>query len=410
MLKAYLSIIPIALSGALLAMGNGFMSSFIPTRMELSGFANGQSSDMVAAYAFGMLASCFFSAQIIRRVGHIRAFTTFAALSGLTVLLFPLAESYGPWLLMRFVNGYCATASFLVAQSWLNDQTESKYRGQILTMYYIIYLVGSGSGSFTFSQIGPVGLTPFMVGCSIFMVSLFPVVLTRLPAPAPPEIIDIQVRKLLTTSPVAFFGCFIGGATAMTMSGMGAIIGADIGLSFTDIGLLMALAQMGNIIQFPLGYLSDRIDRRKVLFICSIGLAFSGYMISHLDAENFYLMALIIGVFIGLGESTLTIALANANDRSDPTEYTSIAGTGSLIWCIGAIVGPMLGSLTLSTTGPVGISSFFVIISVLYAIYAFYRFSKFKDVPEEEQFDFYVAPSEMAFSETYSPEEEDTAK
>ena len=131
-------------------------------------------------------------------------------------------------------------------------------------------------------------------------------------------------------------------------------------------------------------------------------------MISHLDVTRFYEMALIIGIFIGLGESTLTIALANANDRGEPTEYTSIAGTGSLIWCLGAIVGPILGSFTLENTGTVGLSSFFVIISVLYAAYAFYRFAKFKDVPEEEQFDFYVAPSEMAFSETYLPDD-DTA-
>ncbi|WP_420547370.1 MFS transporter [Curvivirga sp.] len=413
LLKTYSSIIPIALSSALTAMANGFLASYLPSRMGINAIDPSRTSDFVAAFAIGMLCSCLFSAQIVKRVGHIRAFSVFACLSGIGALLLPTLESYAAWIVIRFINGYCGNSIFLVAQGWLNDQTESKYRGQILTTFYIIYLIGLGGGAYSVTFFDLNSLQPFMFATVLYMLSVFPVALTKLPAPPPPMVTRIMIRRLWQMSPVALIGCFIGGATAMTMQGLGAVIGQNIGLDYTQIGFMMAIAQAGNLMQFPLGYLSDKVDRRYVLFICGTGLSIFGFIFGNLDANSFLFLVITIAFFIGLGEATLTIALANANDRAAPDEYTSIAGTASLSWCLGAILGPIFGSLTIGTMGPKGVSLFFVIISASFAVFTLWRCLRRETVSEEDHGDFYAAPAEIATSEVYmteDPEEIQEAK
>jgi len=293
-----------------------------------------------------------------------------------------------------------------VAQGWLNDQTESKYRGQILTTFYIIYLIGLGGGAYSVSFFDPGSIQPFMFASALYMFSVFPVALTKLPAPPAPHITKIMVGKLWRTSPVALVGCFVGGATAMTMQGLGPVIGQNIGLDYAQIGLMMAIAQAGSLMQYPLGYASDRIDRRYILLICAIGLSILGFLIGSVNASSFILLVIIIGLFMGLGETTTTIAIANANDRADAGEYTSIAGTAILFWCIGAILGPIFGSFTIGSMGPKGISLFFVVITVLFGIFTFWRCLQRETVSEEDHGDFYASPAEIASSEVYMTEED----
>lgn len=405
MLKVYSSILPIAFSSAMVSMSNGFLASFLPNRINVNDIDPARTSDFVAVFALGMLVSCLLSANLIKRVGHIRAFCVIACLSGLATLMLPVFEAYAPWLVFRFIHGFCGNAIFLVAQSWLNDQTESKYRGQILTTYYIIYVLGIGTGAFLVSKFEPTSLYPFMLGSGLILTSILPVGLTRLPAPPPPELTQIRVKKLWKTSPVGMFGCFVGGATAMTMQGMGPVIGVEINLSYAQIGTMMALAQLGSIMQFPLGYISDKIDRRFVLLFCGAGLLIGGVMIGELSADYFWLTVLTVAIFVGIGETTYTISLALANDRAEAGEYSSIAGTSSLIWCLGSILGPMIGSLTIGSLGASGVSYFCTAIASVFVGFTVLRIREREAPTEEEQHEFYVAPSVIATSEVYLDEE-----
>ncbi|MDX1738389.1 MAG: MFS transporter, partial [Alphaproteobacteria bacterium] len=148
------------------------------------------------------------------------------------------------------------------------------------------------------------------------------------------------------------------------------------------------------------------IDRRYVLLLSGAGLTMTGFLFTSFSADQYYFMILALAIFIGLGESTYTIGLANANDRAEPGEYASIGGAVGFVWCIGSIIGPIVGSMTLSTLGTTGVSAFFVVVSGLFTITTLLRVIKREGSEEAEQIDFTPSPVELAATEIYYDDQE----
>lgn len=393
MLHAYRAVFTIILSVAFVAAGYGMMGTFMPLHLSKAGLGTEQTGMVVTSYAVGMLLACIFSGRVIRRVGHIRTYAAFGCLSGLLVLALSWETHFLWWLVLRFLHGFAANSIFMVVQSWLNERTESQHRGQIMAFFYVCYTVSYGLGALLLSQIDVNSLAPFMIGCGLFIFSVIPISTTKIPGPALPEKIKLDLIGVYRLSPVGLVGAFVSGATGMTLQGVGAIYGTLLGLTPAAIGLLMACTQAGNlVIQWPMGFLSDRIDRRLVLIAAAAAITLISLFLTGLNAETFVILVLAFAAFGGFAEAIYSISTAHANDWAEGDDYVTLSGTILVVWSVGAVVGPVIVTPLMSWLGPHGLPLYAAGIAAAYGAFALWRMFVRAQPPQEEQEHFQALP------------------
>lgn len=409
MLSAYKAVFTIVLSAALVACGSGMLGAFMPVHLSKAGLSTDQVGSIVTSYALGMLLACFFSGRLIRRVGHIRSYAAFGALSGTMVLALSWQASLEWWLALRFVHGFASNSVFMVMQSWLNERTESRYRGQVMAFFYVLYTVFYGSGALLLAKMDIESLAPFMIGCGLFILSIIPISTTKIPGPPLPEKIKIDLKAVYRLSPVGSVGAFVSGATGMTLQGVGAIYGTLLGLTPAAIGILMASTQAGNlVIQWPLGFLSDRIDRRLVLIGAAGAAALISIFITGLNAETFVVLIIAFGVFGGMAEAIYSISTAHANDWAEGDDYVTLSSTILVVWAVGATLGALVATQAMSFMGPSGLPIYTLIIMACYGLFAVFRMFARSEPPEEAQETFEaVPPAPVSADFSLQPTEED---
>ncbi len=393
-MRAWLYIATVIVATAFTAAGNGMMATFVPIRLDLAGSSQDAVGVVVTAYAIGMLLGCIFSGHLIRAVGHIRAFAAFAAIGTIATLLMSGWVSVPTWIVLRLAGGFCTTAMFITAQSWLNEVCETDYRGRVMSVFYLGYTVSLGLGALVMSRVAADTATPFLIHAGLYAASVIPIALTRLQTPPAPERIAVRLREVYRISPVGLVGAYASGSLGMTMMGVGPMYGTAIGLSAQDIALTMAALQVGNLaIQWPLGWLSDRIDRRYVI----VGAAFCVVLVSIaiLVAGDATLLMLVFlfGLWGGLAESIYAVSTAHANDRTRTGDYVVVSSTVLVVWATGSTVGPMLATGAIRLFGPAGIWVFFIAVSGLFAAFVAWRLLQRAGPREAQQEPFHTVPA-----------------
>ena len=264
---------PIAMSGIIISMmmlagSSGISFAYIPISLDRNGFEPWVASAMTPALSFGGLIGCVVTGWLLRLSGHARVFMTVYALIILSFLTIMLTQNPVFWIFARILYGFGVTGAFIIAQSWLHDATTDELRGRVITTFYVLYVVSLGAGSFAIGYIEIDSHIPMAIAVALAALAIFPVGLTRLRQPAPPEEVNVEIRKVWRISPVGLLGMLCVGGMTMTLQGFAPIYSGSLGYSPADIGLLMFMMQLGLIVvQLPMGALSDRIDRRYVLFL-----------------------------------------------------------------------------------------------------------------------------------------------
>ena len=402
-MRAWLYIATVIVATAFTAAGNGMMATFVPIRLDLVGSSQDAVGVVVTAYAVGMLLGCILAGHLIRAVGHIRAFAAFAATGTIATLLMSGWVTVAMWTLLRVAGGFCTTAMFITAQSWLNEVCESNYRGRVMAMFYLAYTVSLGLGALIMSRVAADTPTPFLIHAGLYAASVIPIALTRLQTPPPPERIAVRLREVYRISPVGLVGAYAAGSLGMTMMGVGPMYGTAIGLSAQDIALTMAALQGGNLaIQWPLGWLSDRIDRRYVI----VGAAFCVVLVSIATLAagdaTLPLLVFLFGLWGGLAESIYAVSTAHANDRTPAGDYVVVSSTVLVVWATGSTVGPMLATGAIRLSGPAGIWMFFIAVSGLFAAFVVWRLLQRARPGEAQQEPFHTVPASPQIPE-WSP-------
>lgn len=410
-MRAWLYIATVIVATAFTAAGNGMMATFVPIRLDLAGSSQDAVGVVVTAYAIGMLLGCVFSGHLIRGVGHIRAFAAFAAIGTIATLLMSGWVSVPMWIVLRLAGGFCTTAMFITAQSWLNEVCETEYRGRVMSVFYLGYTVSLGLGALIMNRVAADTATPFLIHAGLYAASVIPIALTRLQTPPAPERIAVRLREVYRISPVGLVGAYASGSLGMTMMGVGPMYGTAIGLSAQDIALTMAALQVGNLaIQWPLGWLSDRIDRRYVI----VGAAFCVVLVSIVilvaGEATLLLLVFLFGLWGGLAESIYAVSTAHANDRTRTGDYVVVSSTVLVVWATGSTVGPMLATAAIRLFGPAGIWLFFIAVSGLFAAFVVWRLLQRAGPREAQQEPFHTVPASPQIPEwnPYWHEEERT--
>jgi MFS family permease len=384
MIKVLAGIWALLLGILLIMLGNGMHFTLIGLRGGIEGFSATELAVVTSAYSVGLLSGARLSPGLIRRVGHVRVFAALGSLMSAGLLAFPLLAEPWAWTPLRLLVGFCMSGIYVTAESWLNDASTNQTRGKVLSAYMFAQTLGI-IGAQGLLTLGDAATATLFIGASILVsVSFAPILLSASRAPTTEVARPMALRDLFSGSPLGTVGIFLLGAVYSTQSGMGAVFGTQIGMTADQIALFVAMLFGGALVlQFPIGWLSDRMDRRKLIFgaaalgaaACAAGWVSGG--------ELWALMA--VAFFAG-GVTTPLYALflAYTNDFLSAEEMPAASGGLVFTFGLGAIVGPLVTGWAMESLGPfafwLALGATFAII----ALYALYRMTQRPVVPVED--------------------------
>ena len=368
--------------------GNGLLGVVLPLRMEAAAYPVALTGAIMAAYYLGLALGGLRSKHVIFRIGHIRAFAVFSALTAATTLAYTALEHPAAWLILRIVNGFCIAGLTGAIESWLNTRSSNETRGRVLSFYMLTFFLATAAGQ-TLVNLADAG-TPdlFMLAASLIVLSLVPVAMTRLGEPNLSDSRVLKVRDLYAASKVGVIGAGVAGLMVGSFYALGVVFAIKIGLSVSEAALFMSVVVLGGLaFQVPVGVLADRYDRRFVMagVLMAVGIAWgtlAGFVASGLP----FVALLVVGVaFGGAMSSVYPLCVAQTFDRLERKYYVAASGRLLMVYSIGATVGPLLTAALMSIYGP---SSFFLFestVAVLYAVFVYVHASRSPSLPADQR-------------------------
>lgn len=397
MLRAISAILPLLLAAAILLAGNGLQGTLLAVRANLEGFQTPMIGVLMSAYFGGFVLGCRLNPTFIKSVGHIRTFLALASIASASALIHPLVVQVWIWALLRAVTGYCFAGLIMVIESWINERATNKNRGQILSVYRVIDLTATTMGNALLATANPADFHLFAVVSILMSIALVPVALTKSDAPKPIETARLDLPRLFKLSPVAAVGAPLIGLANSSFWAVGAVYAQRLGYDNALIASFISIVIIGAaVLQWPLGWLSDRTDRRRVMFASSaLGVA-SCIALAEFGArspEYLLFFGALVGAFV---IPMFGINAAHANDHAPPGQAVSTNGGLLLLHGLGSIVGATLGAIVMSLFGP---ASLFIYIACVYAVFAsfcLYRILTTPPVPEDQKSPFAPVPKNAA--------------
>ncbi len=360
----------------LMMIGNGLQSSLLGVRGDLAGFSPFVLSVVMSGYFLGFLFASRMTPGMIRRVGHVRVFAALGSLISAVLILFPALTDPIAWTLGRVLLGFCFCGVYVTAESWLNNNATNETRGQALSLYMIVQMGGIIAAQALLVIPDASGFLLFVIPSVLVSIAFAPILLSISPTPAFDSTKPMSLKALYTTSPLGFVGMFLLGGIFAAQFGMAAVYGAQVGLSLSQISMFVASFYVGALmLQYPLGFLSDRMDRR-VLVTAVSAMGASAAVVAVFFGGIFEVL-LIVGFLIGGASNPLySLLIAYTNDFLDRDDMASASAGLLFVNGLGAITGPLLIGWIMETLGPWG---FFVLIAALLAaiaVYGLYRMTQ----------------------------------
>ncbi|MCR9104364.1 MAG: MFS transporter [Gammaproteobacteria bacterium] len=350
-MKALYSVTSLLFSTAFLLLGHGMMLTLLPLRAELNDISEFIIGVSGSAYFSGFIVGCFLVPRMIARVGHIRCFGVLAAAMIITALALEMLDSWLAWLSLRFVIGVAICGLYAVIESWLTSEAAASSRGQVLAIYTFITLAAITAGQFLVN-VGPLdSAMPFSLAAIFMALAIIPLGMTRRIAPAPVPQTQTGIRLLYRKSHSAFFGALLAGLVAGSFWSLGPVYASSTAAQPSDVTWFMIAAILGGaLMQYPWGWLSDRIDRRHVLLALGIGVICSSVAVALGAQQSWYLLA--VAAFGATAMCIYAIALATAADVSSSDEFVAIATSVLLTHSIGAATAPIILGQVMTLLGP----------------------------------------------------------
>ena len=364
------------LGSALLMFGGGLQGLLLSVRGAEENFSLLALGLIGTGWSVGFVAGSLFVPMIVRKVGHIRAFSVMAAIGTITILLNLLVINDIGWIVLRALSGFCFAGAAMIVESWLNEVADNKSRGTIFSIYTTINMAASTMGQLAMSITGTAGYVPFIVGAISFICAVLPTAMTSSPQPRPLTSAKLDLPLLVRTSPVAAVAAFCCGMTNGSFGTLAPVYGFAQGMDAAGISLLFAMAAIaGAVGQIPFGRLSDRIDRRQVMIGLGAFAAVIGLVIVILNPGPGWFTFTLFALY-GLAANPLyPIAVAHANDFARDGEFAKVAGGMLLIYGVGLAIGPTIASLLMDAIAPMAL---FMVTALFHACVAGFAFLRMR--------------------------------
>lgn len=384
--QAIAPIIALLIATGILLTGNGLQGTLISVRANLEGFPIAIIGLLMSAYYVGFVGGCFFNPRLVERVGHIRTFAVLAAVASAAAILHALIVSPIIWLALRMVVGFCFAGLSMVTESWINERATNKNRGQLLSIYRVVDLSAITLGQILLTVADPLGFPLFCIVSLLISLALVPVSLTTSIAPRPIKTAGFRITKVLETSPLAAWATLAAGLSNGAFWGMGPIYIQNSGFGLETVAAFMSLVIIGGaVLQYPLGLLSDKYDRRHVLIAIAVCGAASSLLLS-ISAPLGIAMVLSAGFLYGsFAMSHYSMAVAHANDFADKEDFVEVSSGLLFLFGLGASIGPFLGALAIDLLGAYFLFIYTAFVQLNLAAYGVYRHWQREGVPLADQ-------------------------
>ncbi len=362
------SIAMLLLCAGFVLAGSALFQTLLPLRADQEQFSTTLVGLLGTAYFAGFVVGCFCGPVLISSVGHIRCFAGSAALFAALTLVFPLALDPYAWGVLRFLTGVCLAVLFLVAESWLNDQSGNEIRGRVLSIYIIVGNIATMIGQLMVNLEDTKSQALFSFVAMLVCISIVPLALTPTTTPKPIPSAKLNLAELLRVSPAGAIGCLLVGMAEGAFWSLGPVFGQQRGMDVLQITVFMAAFVLGGTIsQWPLGRLSDSIDRRLVIICTALGTVVTGLVIAFWEMNSVWLTYGVAIAHGGLMVPLYALCLAHANDNVANNRFVEISGGLLLLYSAGAMLGPPVAALVMQDGDPGGL---FVFVSAVLGVLA----------------------------------------
>lgn len=362
------------ISAAFLFMANGLTGLLLPVRGTIDGFTTIQLGLLGTSWAVGFIAATLCVPVIVRRVGHIRSFGALASLSAIAILLNLLIIAPPAWIVLRALSGFCFAGAAMIVESWLNERADSTNRGKIFSIYQTVNFVASTAGQLLLTFSAPAGFALFVVGAILYCLAILPTALSATTAPRPIRTTRLDLRGIYASSPVAAVGCLLVGLVNGAFGTLGPVYAQQIGLPIRDVAILMAGAFMGGaLIQYPVGWISDKTDRRRVMIAIAIGAFAIAATLVTLRPHTPLVVTSFVVIYGAMMFPMYAVIIAHANDFADSDDFTMIASGLLLLYGIGTFIGPAVAALVMDRIAPEGLFAFTAFVHLLFVAFTLLR-------------------------------------
>ena len=369
---------------SILLMGSGLIGTLLGLRAVSEGFSELAIGVVMSAFFVGYIVGSWMIPALIARVGHIRTFAALAALSAVAALAHALWIDPVVWWVLRLVNGISLLGSYMVIESWLNEQVVEK-RGQVFAIYMMTSLLALGIGQYLLLIYGPEAIQSFMLVAMLFALGLVPIALTPVTQPVPIRTIGLPLRELYRRAPVGTVGAGVSGLVTGAFWGLAAVFAREIGLSDAGVATFLSAAIFGGaMLQYPIGHASDRRDRRKALIVVAGLAAVGSVALFFAIGQSTALIVVLALLWGGFAFTLYALSVAQTYDRLDASEALEATRGLLLMNGIGSATGPLLAGLILYLAGASALPLAFAAVLTVFIVFVLLQLRREEPTPQPE--------------------------
>ncbi|HEU4826574.1 MAG TPA: MFS transporter [Dongiaceae bacterium] len=394
MWKAVQPVVPVLLGIVLIEGALGIVGAVMGIQMAARDVPSTLIGIVFSAYFVGFLAGSLTCERLINRVGHIRAFGVFAVVASIATLLLAVTGNIYAWIGFKVMAGYAIAGAFVVIESWLNDKASEDNRGRIFAVYMVVSWGASGLSPLTLNVANTYSDILFEISTILLAASMIPLALTRVGNPEIGHRDSFSIVKLIKASPTGVACCFASGLLTGGFYSLLPVYVERVGYTPRELSVLIAVGTIAAlIVQYPVGYISDRYGRRPVIIGTMAIATVVAFVIGSAPALSF---AWLLGLFFLLTafQSPLyALGVGQTNDYVDRRDFVPAAAGLLFLWGVGACVGPTLIGFIMERVGPAGLFLYLGVGFALVALFALYRVFRRRAKTPKEQSDFVPVPN-----------------
>ena len=383
----------------IIVISHGFQGNLLGIRSVIEDFNFIATGTMMSSYFVGFFIGATMVPKLVAKVGHIRVFAAFASMASLSSLIHIVFVDPYVWILARFLTGFSMIGIFIIVESWLNDRANNKTRGKVLSLYMLITYLGMALGNFLLNVSNPKHYEPFILISLLFSIALIPILLTKRKPPKFKKTSSIKIKELFKISPFGSVSMFCTGFIFAPIFSLLSVYAITMKLTIFETSLLLVGVMLaGALFQWPIGSLSDKYDRRKiiigssiaavffsfsVIFVSGMGNSLSNlfmestvsfnYFSTAMDKTKLYIFVILLA---GVTLPLFSLNLALVNDYIPKEKFVAAGGGLNIIFGLGAMAGPVMCSTLMHFLGPNGFFIHLLIFLFTIIIFGFYRLSQ----------------------------------
>jgi MFS family permease len=358
----------------MLMIGNGLQGTLLGVRGAIEGFSTFEMSLVMSAYFVGFLFASRIAPMLLRRVGHVRVFAALGSTISAILILYPALTEPWAWVVGRVVIGFCFCGVYITAESWLNDAASNENRGKALSLYMIVQMAGIVLAQYLLVLGDAGGFILFIIPSVLVSMAFVPVLFSaNSQTPAFAETKPLSIKRLVAASPLACMGMLLLGSVFAAQFGMSAVYGQAAGLTIGQISLMVSVTYLAALVlQFPVGWLSDRMDRRVLILALAVvgGVA---ALLAFLLPGRFWLILIASGAVGGASNTLYALLIAYTNDYLEKEDMPAASAGLLFINGFGAIAGPLVVGWMMGSVGPEGFWALIAVLLLGLAGYAVWR-------------------------------------